>query len=126
MVMANRFLLRHHELKIEYDVGRNPGFTALTYDNGGDPVSFKTDEVSTSATALGELVSVPLRRTVDTGGELFGFFVPAVDVPDGEQAAFTTTGIYARFSGPDSFPHRPESWHTIELRGVAESVKQPE
>ena len=124
--MANRFLLRHHELRIEYNVGRNPGLTALTYNDGGGPAMFKTDEVSTSTTALGVLISVPLRRTVDTGGELFGFFLPTVELPDGEQAPFTTAGIYARFSGPDSFPHWPESWHTIELRGVAESVRQPE
>jgi hypothetical protein len=124
--MANRFLLRRHEVRIEYNVGRDPGLTALTYNDGGDPASFKTDEVSTSMTALGVLVSVPLRRTVDADGELFGFFLPSVDLPDGGQAPFTTAGIYVRFGGPDSFPHRPESWHAIELRGVAESVKQPE
>ena len=123
--MANRFLLTHHEIHVEYNVGGNPGFTALSYTDGhGDPANFKRDEVTTAATALGQLVSVPLRKTVDTGGELFGFFLPDIEVTLGQRKQFTTTGIYARFSGPDSFPQRPESWHTVELHGTAESVEQ--
>src|SRR5579875_75353 len=106
MVMANRFLLQHRSVQVEYNVGGNPGFTGLSYSHGEDePVNFKEDEVTTVATALGTLVSVPLRKTVDTGGELFGFFVPDIDLTLGQTAEFTTTGIYARFSGPDSFPH---------------------
>jgi hypothetical protein len=123
--MANRFLLRHHDLRVEYNVGGNPGFTALSYTDGGDdPVNFKADEVTTITTALGELVSVPLRKTVDTGGELFGFFLPDIEVTGGQRKEFITTGIRARFSGPDSFPHRPESWHGVELHGTAEEVEQ--
>jgi hypothetical protein len=123
--MANRFLLRSYDLQVEYNVGGNPGFTALSFTEGGnDPVNFKADQVTTASTELGELVSVPVRQTVDTGGELFGFFLPDIEVPLGQRQEFTTTGVRATFSGPDSIPHRPESWCAVELHGTAEEVEQ--
>jgi hypothetical protein len=123
--MANHFVLRHRELTVTYDAGRNPALTALGYDDGGYADDFKPADITTNRTALGELVSVPLRKSIDSGGETFGFFLPDIDVPLGECVEFTTAGIYARYSGPDSFPHRPQSWHAIELYGSAESVEEP-
>jgi hypothetical protein len=123
--MANHFVLRHRELTVTYDAGRNPALTALGYDDDGYTDDFKPADITTNQTALGELVSVPLRKSIDTGGETFGFFLPEIDVPLGECVEFTTAGIYARYSGPDSFPHRPQAWHAIELYGSAESVEEP-
>jgi hypothetical protein len=126
--MANRFLLVHRDsdTKIEYNIGANPSFTALSYSHGADPpADFKPADIATTTTPLGELVSAALKKTVDTGGELFGFFLPDIEVASGQTAEFTTTGIYAEFSGPDSFPHRPESWRAVRLHGTAESVLQP-
>jgi hypothetical protein len=45
-------------------------------------------------------------------------------VPLGECAEFTTAGVYERYSGPDSIPQRPQSWHAIELHGTAETVEE--
>ena len=61
-------------------------------------------------------------RTVDTGGERFGFFLPQLDVPRGQSEEFRTVGVYYRFSGPDSIPHRDPSWRCIELHGTAQTV----
>jgi hypothetical protein len=124
--MANRFLLRHGELSVEYNVGGNPSFTGLSYTDGGnDPVNFPQTQVTTVSTALGDLVSVELRRVMDTGGEVFGFFLPDVQLTMGQCQEVSTIGIRATFSGPDSFPKRPESRHAIELHGTAEEVMQP-
>jgi len=36
--------------------------------------------------------------TIDTGGERFGFFLPSIDVPEGQTAHFHTVGVYKMFS----------------------------
>jgi hypothetical protein len=124
---ANHFVLRHHHhIEVDYTVGITPGLTALTYRDGSSPeVSFTTEEIVTDETALGTLVSVALQRTIDVGGERFGFFLPQLDVPDGGDAGFETVGIYERFSGPDSIPLLPPSWRGIELHGSAQNVIVP-
>ena len=64
--------------------------------------------------------------TIDTGGERFGFFLPSIDVPEGQTAHFHTVGVYKMFSGPNSIPHRPSTWRCIELGGTAQTVIVPE
>ena len=81
--------------------------------------------IKTDDTGLGELVSVSLLLSIDTGGERFGFFLPYIDVPSGQTAHFHTVGIYKTFSGPDSVPHRPSTWRCIELSGTAQTVDVP-
>lgn len=122
---ANKFVLKHHRIEIDYTIGITPGLVALTYKDGPDVKTFKTNEVTTDNTALGKLVSVPLLLTIDTGGERFGFFLPELDVPSGQTESFTTVGVYDKFGGPDSFPRRPPSWTCIELHGTAQTVIVP-
>ena len=123
---ANQFALKHHEVEIEYNVGITPGLPVLTYKDASGQRSFTATQVRTEQTALGSLVSVPLRTSVDTGGERFGFYLPQIDVARGDAAHFRTAGVYEDFSGPDSVPPRPASWRSIELHGTAHDVIQPE
>ena len=125
-VAANKFILKHHQIEVEYTVGLTPGLPALVYrDGGAAPKTFTYTEITTDQTGLGTLVSVSLVRTVDTGGERFGFFLPELDVPRGESEEFRTVGVYEKFSGPDSVPHRAPSWRCIELYGTAQTVIVP-
>jgi hypothetical protein len=123
---ANHFVLRHDDVEVDYTVGITPGLPALTYRDGSSPViSFTDAEITTETTAMGTLVSVALLKTVDTGGERFGFVLPQLDVPRGQSADVETVGVYERFSGPDSFPKIPPSWRSIELCGTAQTVNVP-
>jgi hypothetical protein len=122
---ANKFVLKGSHVVVEYTIGGNPSFPALTYTDGAFQRSFKPDTITTDDTGLGELVSVPLVISIDTGGERFGFFLPSIDVPSGETAHFHTIGIYEMFSGPDSIPHRPSTWRCIEMSGTAQNVIVP-
>ncbi len=120
---ANRFVLKHHKVEVEYTAGRTPGIPALIYNDGISAAkSFMSDEITTAETALGSLVSVTLLKTTDAGGEVFGFFLPELDVPRGESEEFTTAGVYEKFTGPDSIPPLAPSWRPIELRGTAQTV----
>ncbi len=122
---ANKFVLKGSGVEIDYTIGANPSFPALVYKAGASHLSFKPDEIVSEDTGLGRLVSVSLVRTIDTGGERFGFFLPSINVEQGQTAQFHTIGIYETFSGPNSIPHRPSTWRSIELSGTAQSVIVP-
>jgi len=122
---ANKFVLKHRQIEVDYTLGITPGLVALTYKDGPEVKTFKTTEVTTNQTALGTLVSVPLLKTIDTGGQMFGFFLPQIEVPSGQTATFFTVGVYEKFSGPDSVPQVPPSWTCIELEGTAQTVPVP-
>ena len=120
---ANKFVLKHHQVEVDYTLGATPGIPALVYQDGSSaPKSFTSAEITTDQTRLGTLVSVSLVTSIDTGGERFGFFLPQLDVPRGQSEEFRTGGVYERFSGPDSIPHHDPSWRCIELHGTAQTV----
>ena len=123
--MANKYLLSGNGIQIDYTIGGNPSFTALSFTENGTTKTFKPAEITTDHTGLGTLVSVSLVRTIDTGGTRFGFFLPEVQLTLGQKASVTTIGAFEMFSGPDSFPHRPTTWQCVHLHGVAEEVIVP-
>jgi hypothetical protein len=122
---ANKFVLKGSGAEVDYTIGIAPGLPALVYKAGAFHKSFTSAQILSNDTGLGELLSVPLMLTVDTGGERFGFFLPFIDVARGQTAHFWTVGAYETFSGPDSIPHRPATWRCIEMTGTAESVIVP-
>ena len=121
--MANHFVLRHRELTVTYDVGRNPAHASATTTMATRRVRARRRQHEPDRAR--EQVSVPLRKSIDAGGETFGFFLPEIDVPLGGCVEFTTAWLYARYSGPDSVPQRPQSWQAIELHGTAQTVEEP-
>jgi hypothetical protein len=123
---ANKFELKGSHVEIEYTIGITPGLPALIYTDGAFRKTSTSMQILTNDTGLGEIVSIPLMVSIDTGGERFGFFLPFIDVPRGQKAHFHTVGVYETFSGPDSIPHRPATWRCIELTGTAQSVIVPE
>jgi hypothetical protein len=122
---ANKFVLKGSGVEVDYTIGANPSFPALVYKAGAFNKSFKPAETVSEDTGLGNMVSVALIRSIDTGGERFGFFLPFINVERGQTAHFCTVGVYETFSGPDSIPHRPSTWRCIEMSGTAESVIVP-
>jgi hypothetical protein len=121
-----RYVLESDDAEISYTPGITPGLTALTYSCAGEaPAEFTGNQITSAPTALGTLVSVALRISVDTGGERFGFFLPEPELGVGQTEQFTTVGVYETFGGPDSVPRRGPSWRSIGLAGTAEGVIVP-
>jgi hypothetical protein len=122
---ANKFILKGPGVEVDYTIGANPALPALIYKAGAFEKSFKPDEILSEDTGLGQMVSVSILLTIDTGGERFGFFLPFINVARGQEAHFCTVGVYETFSGPNSIPHRPSTWRCIEMSGTAESIIVP-
>jgi len=122
----NKFVLKGSGVEVSYTIGGTPGLPALTYTDGAFERVFTANQILSNDTGLGELFSVALFLTVDTGGQRFGFFLPAVQVAARDQTVhFRTVGIYETFTGPNSVPHRPSTWRGIEMAGTAQSVIVP-
>jgi hypothetical protein len=122
---ANKFVLKGSGVEVDYTVGASFAIPALVYTDGAFQKKFKPNEVLSEDTGLGEMVSVGLILSTDTGGERFGFFLPSIDVARGHTAHFRTVGVYETFSGPNSVPHRPSTWRCIEMTGTAQNVIVP-
>jgi len=128
MGKANKFVLKHRQIEVDYTLGMNPSFVALTYRDESGERGFKPGEIQTDETPLGSLVSVTLQETkppeVGGGRETFGFFLAEPDLAMGESVGFITAGVYGAFTiGAD--PSAAPSWRSIELHGTAESVAVP-
>ena len=122
---ANKFVLKGAGVEVDYTIGANPALPALVYAHGAFQKKFKPNEILTENTGLGEMVSVALISSIDTGGERFGFFLPLINVAPGQTAHFCTVGVYETFSGPNSVPRRPSAWRCIDMTGTAQSVVVP-
>jgi hypothetical protein len=122
---ANKFILKGAGIEVDYTIGGNPSFPALLYKSGAFEVSFEPNEITSEDTGLGRLVSVSLFRSIDTGGERFGFFLPFINLTLGHTSHFHSIGVYEMFSGPNSIPHRPSTWRCVELSGTAQTIIVP-
>ena len=118
---ASKYRLAGSGVEIEYTTGGDPAPPVLTYRAGAFVKNFAGNEVQTDLSALGRLVSVPLLRTIDVGGERFGMFLPAIEAAAGHSVTFTTTGIYETYPGPDSKPAGTTVWRGVPLTGTAET-----
>jgi hypothetical protein len=123
--MANKYLLHGNGIQVEYVVGANPSFAALTFTEGATNKSFTPAQINTDQTGLGTLLSVPLVQTIDAGGTRFGLFLPEVQTALGQKVPVSTIGMFEMFSGPDSVPHRATTWQSVHLHGVAEEIIIP-
>jgi hypothetical protein len=124
--MANKFTLKGHGVEVDYTIGANPSFPALTYKNATTSKSFQPSAIHTDHTDLGDLVTVPLEVTTDAGGTTFSFFLPTFDVPTGKTVEFETIGIYKEVRGPVVLPaQQTVTWRTINLHGTAQTVIVP-
>jgi len=71
---ANKFVLQGSGVEVAYTIGANPAIPALVYTDGAFQKRFKPNQILSENTGLGEMVSVPLVLSIDSGGERFGFF----------------------------------------------------
>jgi hypothetical protein len=124
--MANKFTLSGHQVDVSYTIGANPSFPALTYQDETISKDFLPNAIHTDPTDLGNLVTVALEMTIDSGGTTFSVFLPTFNVPRGQAVEFKTIGIYKEVRGPVILPAQQKvTWRTIQMYGTAETVIVP-
>jgi hypothetical protein len=124
--MANKFTLHGEGVEISYTAGITPGLVALMYKDGSVTKNFKSNEISTDTSVIDQIVTIVLERTIDFGATTFSFFLPDLNVPQGESVNFKSLGIRKEVHGPVVNPALQKvSWHAVHLHGVAQTVIVP-
>lgn len=127
MPEANLFHLEGHGLHIEYSTTSITGQPNLTYHDANQSVTFTGGDIQTVPTEAGTLVSVTIRKTVDTGSTSFSVLIPRTNIePVGATIHVRTIGVTAihRFSVVPAFNRgQLDTYATVALHGTAETVE---
>lgn len=95
LVPANHFQLNGQNLRITYAPFVEAGLPSFTYQDAHQTLTFRGTEIQSATTEAGTLVSVIIRRTVDSGSTSFSVLVPRVQVTFTGSAPCETDGITA-------------------------------
>jgi hypothetical protein len=121
----NLFELRAKQLHISYSTSGIDGKAHFTYQDAQQTLSFKGDQIRALDTEIGTLVSVSIRRTVDTGSTTFSILIPTVNLDATRSANIATRGITTihKFSMIPAFNSgQTEIYSTVILNGTARAV----
>jgi hypothetical protein len=124
-VAANLYELSGHLVHVTYASTAFDGKPHLTYQDATQTLNFRGDQIETIQSELGELVSVPIRRTVDAGSTTFTLFVPRVNVAPLGSAAVRTEGVTTIHKSslvPSILRGQLDVYTVIPLHGSASQV----
>jgi hypothetical protein len=97
----------------------------LQYNDGNQILQFSGSKIRTTATEIGTLVTVTLRKYVDAGSTSFSLLVPMVNLDASNHAPVRTYGVTTihRFSIVTILNHgQTENYLVTELHGRAAVV----
>lgn len=109
-------------------VGFPQGPPRFSYQDASQSLAFSGTEIQIVDTEAGQIVSVVLRLTVDSGSTTFSLLVPRVNLPDGHPTPISTDGITAihRFSiAPGLLKGQLDHYSVTPLTGTASSIIVP-
>jgi len=93
LVTPNLFQLSGHHLHITYATSGIDGKPHFTYQDAHQTLSFSGNDIRAVESDVGVLVSVSIRRTVDTGSTSFSVLIPRVNIPGEQSVPIHSQGI---------------------------------
>lgn len=113
-------------IHVTYSTTGIDGKPHFTYQDAQGSHNFSGDQINVAKTPIGDLVTVTIRLTVDSGSTTFSLLVPVVNLTGpGQAAPIRTEGITTvhRFSIVPAFNHgQIELYHVTTLIGTANQV----
>ncbi len=125
LVPPNLYQLQGGPIHVTYSTTSIDGKPHFSYQDPHQTLFFKGDDIRVIETDIGRLVTVTIRRTVDTGSTSFSVVIPAVNLEKSHSAHINTLGITTvhRFSVIPAFNRgQTELYHTVALAGTAQFV----
>ncbi|MFN6558495.1 MAG: hypothetical protein RMY28_001630 [Nostoc sp. ChiSLP01] len=116
---------KQQRLKVTYSTTSFTGEPRLQYQKGRQILQFAGDEIRTTDTEIGTLVTVTLSKTVDTGSTTFSLLIPAVNLGNSNEAPIETKGITTenRFSTIPAFNQgQRQIYKVTPLFGTAQAL----
>jgi hypothetical protein len=121
----NLYNLRGKDVHVVYSTSGIDGRPHFEYQDAAQTLQFTGDDIRTVKTDIGTLVTVSIRRTVDTGYTSFSVLLPEVNLADGTQCPIGAEGIRIvhRFSAIPRFNvGQRDNYTSIRLTGTASFV----
>lgn len=125
LVTPNLYQLQGGPIHVTYSTTSIDGQPHFSYQDPHQTLFFKGDDIRVTDTPIGRLVTVVIRRTVDTGSTTFSVVIPAVNLEKSHSAHVSTLAITTvhRFSVIAAFNRgQTELYHTVALAGTAQFV----
>jgi hypothetical protein len=122
---ANVYQLSNSQLQISYATGDLGSIAGLVYQDASQTLQFDEQQLRRISTEFGDLVTVTLRMTVDTGSTTFTLVVPNVEVEVNQSIQVETLGITTihRLSPIPAFNRgQRETYSVTNLRGTASAI----
>jgi len=118
--------LQGEGIKVIYSTTSIDGTPRFTYEDKQQTLQFAGDQISVVGLSIGTVVTVPIRRTVDTGSTTFSVLIPSVNLGDSNQAKVVTDGITTtnKFNVIPQFNLGQTQFYDItHLHGTAQAVQ---
>ena len=123
--LANLFQLSGGGRHVTIALNGVDGKPHFSYQDAHQTLTFKGDEIRLLDSDLGQIASVSIRRTVDSGSTSFSVLLPRVNVPGEQVVPVRTEGITTvhRFSVVPAFNTGQLDTYTVtSLNGTASHV----
>lgn len=123
--IPNFYQLQNQYIKVTYSTSSFSGKPLLEYKDKQKKLSFSGDEIKTTETEIGTLVTVTIHKTLDTGSITFSVLIPDVNLGNNKEAKITTQGITTvkRFSTIPTLNQGQRQTYTVTpLFGTAQAV----
>ncbi|MEH2025888.1 hypothetical protein [Nostoc sp.] len=124
--VPNLYQLQCKNISITYSTTSFGGKPLFTYKDKQQILNFQgTDEIRSVETEIGTLVTVTIRKTVDTGNTVFTLILPRINLGKSNSApveikGITTTNLFSVI--PKFNQGQRQTYTTIHLTGTAEAV----
>jgi hypothetical protein len=125
-VLPNLYQFHGTQLHLTYTTTSVDGKPRFTYQDAHRALSFSGDEIRTTATEIGTVVTVTLLRTVDVGFTTFSLLLPTVHLDQTMQASIATKGIttvHRTLQIPVANRDQLELYTVTSLTGTARMVE---
>jgi hypothetical protein len=121
---ANLYELSGGGIQVSYSTSSITGQPLFNYHDGSQVKNFSGNEIQTVESVLGNLVTVFLIRTVDSGSTTFTLLIPSVNLPPSNSAPIATQGITTLHKFSIVGPHNGQrEFYTVQpLQGTASFV----
>ncbi|MEH1943589.1 MAG: hypothetical protein V7L01_25680 [Nostoc sp.] len=113
------------KVSINYSTSSFTGKPLFNYQEQKQTLNFTGNDIRTVDTEIGTLVTVTIKKTVDTGNTTFTLLIPRVNLGNNIEAKVETKGITTtnRFSVIPQFNQgQKQTYTTIHLKGTAQAV----
>ncbi len=125
-IVPNQFDLKGSGITISYSASGIAGKPQLSFKKGRQALDFTGDEIGTTDTSIGTLVTVTIATTVDRGFTSFSFLLPTIQLPSASaKQSFRTIGITTvqrtTIGGP--VKGAQQTYKTVALTGVARKLE---